>query len=134
MRDVDAAARSLRLIGKGADSTGSSARRWTSRRGSKRPADGSSKLVGTSEMTVSGKAAAFGGRMMNSVADQILVQFAANFARAASSARRRAPARSEAAAAPGAPRRGADRELNGARDRLGGLQGLAARPRSASAR
>jgi len=29
---------------------------------------------------VSGKAAAFGGRMMNSVADQVLKQFAANFA------------------------------------------------------
>ena len=29
---------------------------------------------------MSGKAAAFGGRMMNSVADQILKQFAANFA------------------------------------------------------
>ena len=29
---------------------------------------------------MSGKAAAFGGRMMNSVADQVLKQFAANFA------------------------------------------------------
>ena len=37
-------------------------------------------LVGTSEVSMSGKAAAFGGRMMNTVADQILKQFAANFA------------------------------------------------------
>ena len=37
-------------------------------------------LVGTSEVSMSGKAAAFGGRMMNSVADQVLNQFAANFA------------------------------------------------------
>jgi hypothetical protein len=37
-------------------------------------------LVGKSEMAVSGKAATFGGRMMNAVADQILTQFAANFA------------------------------------------------------
>ena len=43
---------------------------------------------------MSGKAAAFGGRMMNSVADQIMQQFAANFAAqvAALSARHAAPA------------------------------------------
>ncbi len=41
---------------------------------------GSSNLIGKSEVTMSGKAAAFGGRMMNSVADQILKQFADNFA------------------------------------------------------
>jgi hypothetical protein len=37
-------------------------------------------LVGASEVSMSGKAAAFGGRMMNSVADTILKQFADNFA------------------------------------------------------
>jgi hypothetical protein len=37
--------------------------------------------VGKSEVAMSGKAAAFGGRMMNSVAEQILKQFADNFAR-----------------------------------------------------
>jgi hypothetical protein len=42
--------------------------------------EGTSNLVGRSEVTMSGKAAAFGGRMMGSVADQILKQFAANFA------------------------------------------------------
>jgi len=36
--------------------------------------------VGKSEVSMSGKAAAFGGRMMNSVADQVLKQFADNFA------------------------------------------------------
>ena len=40
----------------------------------------SCNLVGTSEVSMSGKAAAFGGRMMDSVADQVLKQFAANFA------------------------------------------------------
>jgi hypothetical protein len=40
----------------------------------------SSILNGRSEITMNGKAAAFGGRMMNSVADQILKQFADNFA------------------------------------------------------
>ncbi len=44
---------------------------------------------------MSGKAAAFGGRMMNSVADQILKQFAANFAReVAALAAQRSPASS----------------------------------------
>ena len=41
---------------------------------------GSCNLVGKSEVAMSGKAAAFGGRVMNSVADQILKQFASNFA------------------------------------------------------
>ncbi|HEY0339616.1 MAG TPA: hypothetical protein VGC34_02320, partial [Steroidobacteraceae bacterium] len=42
--------------------------------------EGTCNLVGKSEVTMSGKAAAFGGRMMGSVADQILKQFAGNFA------------------------------------------------------
>ncbi len=41
---------------------------------------GLSLLVGSSEVSVSGKAAAFGGRMMDAVADKILQQFADNFA------------------------------------------------------
>jgi hypothetical protein len=44
------------------------------------PADGgTSGLVGNTEASVGGKAAAFGGRMMDAVSDQILKQFAANF-------------------------------------------------------
>jgi len=51
-------------------------------------------LVGASEVSMSGKAAAFGGRMMNSVADTILKQFADNFAAQVSAlqANRGAPA------------------------------------------
>jgi uncharacterized protein len=40
----------------------------------------SSNLIGASEVSMSGKAAAFGGRMIDSVADQLLKQFASNFA------------------------------------------------------
>ena len=81
MKDVDAAARTLRLLGKGTDSTGSSGRIDGPRRArSRRRQTASSTLVGTSEVSMSGKAAAFGGRMMNTVADQILKQFADNFA------------------------------------------------------
>jgi uncharacterized protein len=81
MRDVDLAARSLRLIGKGTDSTGSSGASLdlTARIDSGATSE-ECALVGKSEMAVSGKAATFGGRMMNAVADQILTQFAANFA------------------------------------------------------
>jgi len=78
--EIDPTARSLRLVGKGTDSTGSSGASMdlTARI---EPADGGfCTLVGASEVSMSGKAAAFGGRMMSSVADQILKQFADNFA------------------------------------------------------
>ena len=77
---LDAASRTLRLIGKGTDSTGSSGASMdlTARLDA---VDASHcNLVGNSEVSMSGKAAAFGGRMMNSVADQVLKQFADNFA------------------------------------------------------
>ena len=77
---VDSASRTLRLIGKGTDSTGASgASMGLSARIEAQDAD-ACNLVGTSEVSISGKAAAFGGRMMGSVADQVLKQFAANFA------------------------------------------------------
>lgn len=80
VRDVNQSESSLRLIGKGTDSTGSSGASMdlTARI---EPADGGNcNLIGQSEVSVSGKAAAFGGRMMNAVADQVLKQFASNFA------------------------------------------------------
>ena len=80
VREVDAAAHSLRLIGKGTDSTGTSGASMDLLARIEAGADGASNLVGKSEVSMSGKAAAFGGRMMNSVADQILKQFADNFA------------------------------------------------------
>jgi hypothetical protein len=76
--------------------------------------------VGKSEVTMSGKAAAFGGRMMTSIADQILKQFADNFAtqvaaRAAQHAAEPAPpAGTDGTLAPAPPpARSAPRELNG---------------------
>jgi carbon monoxide dehydrogenase subunit G len=80
VRDIDAAAHSLRLIGKGTDSTGSSGASMTLDARIEAQGAGASALVGRSEVTMSGNAAAFGGRMMNSVADQVLKQFADNFA------------------------------------------------------
>lgn len=76
---VDADTRSLHLTGKGTDTAGTSGASMdlvaTIR------ADGKQcELAGSSTITMNGKAAAFGGRMMDAVSEQILKQFAANFA------------------------------------------------------
>lgn len=80
VRELDSATRTLRLIGKGSDTTGTSGAALDLTARVAAAEGGSSNLLGKSEASVSGKAAAFGGRMMNSVADQVLQQFAANFA------------------------------------------------------
>jgi carbon monoxide dehydrogenase subunit G len=84
-RDTDAtgqklAPQTLRLFGRGTDVTGSSGATLDLTAKVSAVDSTSSILNGSSEITVNGKAAAFGGRMMNSVADQILKQFADNFA------------------------------------------------------
>lgn len=80
VQDVDPATRSLRLIGKGTDTSGTSGASMDLLARIDATGDGLSELVGSSEVSMSGKAAAFGARMMNSVADRILAQFAENFA------------------------------------------------------
>jgi uncharacterized protein len=80
VRDVDPVQHSLKLMAKGTDSTGNSGAAMELVARIDGVDAGSSNLIGKSEVTMSGKAAAFGGRMMNSVADQILEQFADNFA------------------------------------------------------
>lgn len=77
---LDAASRTLKLSGKGTDATGSSGAAMDLQARIEPVDASSSNLVGVSEVSVSGKAAAFGGRMMDSVAEQVLKQFAANFA------------------------------------------------------
>ena len=72
--------RLLRMVGKGTDSSGASGASMdlTARI---EPVDASScQLVGTSQVTMSGKAATFGARMMTPVSEHVLGQFAANFA------------------------------------------------------
>jgi carbon monoxide dehydrogenase subunit G len=80
VQSLDAASKTLRLVGKGTDSTGSSGAAMDLNARVEGVDAAASNLVGTSEVSMSGKAAAFGGRMMDSVADQVLKQFAANFA------------------------------------------------------
>jgi carbon monoxide dehydrogenase subunit G len=80
VRDIDPGQRSLALLAKGTDSTGTSGASMDLKARVESAGEASSNLVGHSEVSMSGKAAAFGGRMMNSVADQLMQQFAANFA------------------------------------------------------
>jgi hypothetical protein len=109
MKEVDSAARKLRLVGKGTDSTGTSGASMDLTARIEAAEGGLCNLVGASEVSMSGKAAAFGGRMMNSVADQILKQFADNFAAQVNAlqAQRGAPAGAVSSPPP------ASRELNG---------------------
>jgi carbon monoxide dehydrogenase subunit G len=99
VKERDDAARSLRLVAKGTDQSGTSAASLDLAARVEEAADGQSSLVGHSESMVSGKAATFGGRMMDAVADQILKQFASNFAaRVAAQAKPPAPPAAETVA------------------------------------
>lgn len=80
VRGIEPSTKTLRLFGKGTDTTGSSGASMDLTARIDAIDAASCNLVGTSEVSMSGKAATFGGRMMGSVADQVLKQFAANFA------------------------------------------------------
>lgn len=101
---IDEAARELRMVGKGADSKGSSGASLALTARIREAAVGC-ELAGSATVSVSGKLASFGGRMLNQVADQLLQQFAANFAARVAAV----PAAEAPATAPAAP---APRQLN----------------------
>lgn len=79
---LDPASRTLKMMGKGADKSGSSASMELT---AKLVAadNGASTLEGHAEVIVNGKFAQFGGRMMTSVSDMILLQFAEVFSQKA---------------------------------------------------
>lgn len=79
--ELDSASRTLRMIGKGSDRSGASAASMDLTARIESAPDGNSVLEGRSEVSLTGKAATFGGRMIGPVSDQILKQFAANFAK-----------------------------------------------------
>lgn len=112
---LDPVARTLKMIGKGADKGGSSASMELT--ATLVPADnGHSTLQGHAEVIVNGKFAQFGGRMMTSVSDMILAQFAETFSQKAqvvqgAAAPVSAAAAGAPAAAPAAPV--VAKELNG---------------------
>lgn len=79
---LDPVARTLKMIGKGADKGGSSASMELTAK-LVDAGNGQSTLEGHAEVIVNGKFAQFGGRMMTSVSDMILAQFAENFSQKA---------------------------------------------------
>ncbi len=80
VKNIDANKQQIQILGKGSDMTGESAASMDLTAHVQKTADGKCEVVGVSEVTVSGKLANFGGRMMAQVSDMILKQFGANFA------------------------------------------------------
>jgi carbon monoxide dehydrogenase subunit G len=93
---LDTAARTLQMLGKGADRTGSAASMNLSARIVDGPAAGKSVLEGQAVVTVSGKLAQFGSRLLVPVSDALLAEFANNFGQAAAAV----PAAAEAPSVP----------------------------------
>lgn len=101
---LDPTTRTLKMMGKGADKSGSSASMELTAT-LVAAEDGNSTLEGHAEVIVNGKFAQFGGRMMTSVSDMILLQFAEVFSQKAQALQGAAAPVSGAApaAAPTAP-------------------------------
>lgn len=98
---LDVATRTLKMMGKGADKGGSSASMELTAN-LVEAEGGMSSLVGHAEVIVNGKFAQFGGRMMGSVSDMILLQFADVFSQKAA-VQQAAMAPAEVVAAAAAP-------------------------------
>jgi carbon monoxide dehydrogenase subunit G len=108
LQGLNAAARSLKMLGKGADKAGSSASMQLTAHLEAGDTPGSTVLAGVATIIVSGKLAQFGSRLLVPVSDAMLTQFADNFRTAAAAVPVAAPPASAsevtapAAAAPAA--------------------------------
>jgi len=80
---IDAAARQLRMMGKGADKSGSSASMELTAHLEAGDTPNACTLVGHAAIIVNGKLAQFGSRLLVPVSDMMLAQFAENFSAAA---------------------------------------------------
>jgi carbon monoxide dehydrogenase subunit G len=100
VQGIDPAAKSLQLMAKGADKSGSSAAMQLTAHLEAGDAAGTTTLVGVATITVSGKLAQFGSRLLVPVSDAMLAQFADNFRNAAAAVPLVAPADPGAVAAP----------------------------------
>jgi carbon monoxide dehydrogenase subunit G len=115
---IDEAKRELKLLAKGQDTKGTSSAQmdltaWITDADAGAGA-GASALQGQAKVTVNGKVASLGGRMMTQVADQILNQFGKNFATSASALAAASAAPAEGGAGqPPAAAPAAAHELNG---------------------
>ncbi|KPF51248.1 carbon monoxide dehydrogenase [beta proteobacterium AAP121] len=98
LQGLDEATRELKMLGKGADKAGSSASMQLTARLEPGEEAGTTVLMGQATITVSGKLAQFGSRLLVPVSDAMLAQFADNF-RAAAAAVPVAAAPAEARAA-----------------------------------
>ena len=79
VQGIDAEKRELILLGKGADTKGSSSASMLLTASIRETENGHCELAGQAEVTVNGKMASFGGRMLDSISERILQQFADNF-------------------------------------------------------
>jgi carbon monoxide dehydrogenase subunit G len=79
VREINPGEHRVHLIAKGQDSKGTSSASMDLTASVRTGESGASELTGDADVTVNGKLANFGGRMMTQVADQILGQFADNF-------------------------------------------------------
>jgi carbon monoxide dehydrogenase subunit G len=80
VQGINAEKKEIILLGKGADTKGTSSVSMHLTASIRDTANGQCELIGLSEVTVNGKMASFGGRMMDSISERILQQFADNFA------------------------------------------------------
>lgn len=88
---LDASTMEMRLIGKGQDNKGTSGASMDLKAHIVAIDGRNCELRGTSTVTVTGKFANFGGRMMEQVSEQILKQFGANFVNRAIAAQGQLP-------------------------------------------
>ena len=79
VQGIDADKREMTMQGKGQDTKGTSSATMDLTANVRETEGGHCEVVGVAVITVTGKMASLGGRMMNQVADQILNQFGANF-------------------------------------------------------
>jgi len=79
IKGIDADKKELHMIGRGQDTKGSSSAEMDLTAWIVDTGDGKCELKGKATVSVTGKAASLGGRMMTQVADQILNQFGKNF-------------------------------------------------------
>ena len=80
---LEPATRTMQMLGKGADKSGSSASMNLTAHIEPGESPGQSVLVGAATVTVSGKLAQFGSRLLVPISDAMLTQFAGNFSNAA---------------------------------------------------
>ena len=109
---LDAATRTLQMLGKGADRGGSSASMDLTARIEAGATVSTSVLVGQATVSVSGKLAQFGSRLLVPVSDAMLEQFAGNFAAAAAAGANAQTSTAGSATAAAAPPVAQATELN----------------------